>query len=49
MPENTEGYEGFAHLNKMEAVVEHAQLHLMIRDHDRDVLVARKDKFNLAA
>ena len=49
VPENTEGYEGFAHLNNMEGDVEHAHLHYIIRDHDRDLLEARKDKFNLAA
>ena len=49
VPENTEGYEGFAHLNSMEGDVERAHLHYIIRDHDRDLLEARKDKFNLAA
>ena len=49
VPENTEGYEGFAHLNNMEGDVERAHLHYIIRDHDRDLLEARKDKFNLAA
>ena len=33
----------------MEGDVEHAHLHYIIRDHDRDLLEARKDKFNLAA
>ena len=49
VPENTEGYEGFAHLNNMEGDVERAHLHYIIRDHDRDLLEARKNKFNLAA
>ena len=41
--ENTEGYEGFAHLNNMEGDVEHAHLHYyIIRDHDRDLLEAKR-------
>lgn len=43
-PECTEGYEGFYHLTKIEGSVEEAQAHYIIRDHDRDILEARKAK-----
>jgi len=49
VPENTEGYEGFAHLLAFNGEVEHAELIYIIRDHDKAKLDARKDKFLLAA
>ena len=49
IPENTEGYEGFAHLLGMTGEIEHAEMIYIIRDHDKDKLNARKDKFHLAA
>ena len=43
-PEKTEGYEGFYHLTNMSGVVEHAEIDLIIRDHDNDRFVQRKNK-----
>lgn len=41
-PETTEGYEGFFHLVGMDGGVEHAKLHYIIRDHDRQKFEERK-------
>ena len=41
-PEYTEGYEGFIHLTEMEGCVEQATLHYIIRDHDLQLLQAKK-------
>ena len=41
-PEHTEGYEGFIHLTDMEGCVERATLHYIIRDHDLQLLQAKK-------
>ncbi|WP_111683679.1 peptidase T [Winogradskyella tangerina] len=41
-PENTEGYEGFFHLYKVEGKVEETTLQYIIRDHDKDKFEARK-------
>ncbi|MDD7647352.1 MAG: tripeptide aminopeptidase PepT, partial [Ruminococcus bromii] len=49
VPENTEGYEGFAHLLGMQGEIEHAELHYIIRDHNKEPFEARKEKFRLAA
>jgi len=49
VPENTEGYEGFAHLLSFKGEIEHAELIYIIRDHDKAKLDARKDKFLLSA
>lgn len=49
IPENTEGYEGFAHLLDIHGEIEHAELHYIIRDHDKALFEARKEKFRLAA
>ena len=38
VPENTEGYEGFAHLVGMQGEIENAVLDYIIRDHDRTLL-----------
>lgn len=35
-PEHTEGYEGFYHLTDMSGSVDKANLHYIIRDHDRE-------------
>lgn len=43
IPACTEGYEGFYHLTHLEGAVEHAQLHYIIRDHDREKFEARKE------
>ena len=41
-PAHTEGYEGFFHLNGMEGTVEEARLHYIVRDHNREAFLARK-------
>ena len=42
-PEKTSGYEGFFHLTRLEATVEEATLHYIIRDHDRAFFEQKKD------
>lgn len=41
-PEHTEGYEGFYHLIDMNGTVEQSQLRYIIRDHDMEKFVAKK-------
>ncbi|MCQ2311277.1 MAG: peptidase T [Paludibacteraceae bacterium] len=41
-PSQTQGYEGFFHLVHFSGDVEKAQLHYIIRDHDKDHFKARK-------
>ena len=41
-PEHTEGYEGFYHLIGMEGTVEKSVLRYIIRDHDMDKFMAKK-------
>jgi tripeptide aminopeptidase len=41
-PESTEGYEGFFHLTHLRGSIEEAELHYIIRDHDRQKFEARK-------
>lgn len=41
-PESTEGYEGFFHLTEMKGTVELAELHYIIRDHDKDMFNEKK-------
>lgn len=41
-PENTDGYEGFYHLNGIEGSVESASMDYIIRDHDRAKFEAKK-------
>ena len=41
-PEHTEGYEGFYHLNGMSGNEEAAELHYILRDHDRAKLEEKK-------
>ena len=42
-PGHTEGYEGFYHLHAMKGDETEAQLHYLIRDHDRAKFEAKKD------
>ena len=42
-PETTEAYEGFYHLLGIQANIENATLHYIIRDHDRERIEDRKD------
>ena len=44
-PERTEGYEGFFHLTEGSGTVEEAQLHYIIRDHDREKFEEKKACF----
>ncbi len=48
-PESTEGYEGFIHLTDMEGCVEHTTLRYIIRDHDMDKFLAKKQVMEAAA
>lgn len=48
-PAYTQGYEGFSHLTEMHGEVEKASLRYIIRDHDRTVFQARKDRFTKIA
>ena len=41
-PSNTEGYEGFYHLTNMSGTVEEAELHYILRDHDRELFEVKK-------
>lgn len=42
VPEKTEGYEGFIHLTDMSGDVVEAELHYIIRDHDRALFEEKK-------
>ncbi len=44
-PENTEGYEGFYHVDRMKGTVEEAVAEYIIRDHDRTKFEERKAIF----
>ena len=48
-PETTEGYEGFIHLTDMEGCVEQSTLRYIIRDHDMDKFLAKKQVMEAAA
>jgi tripeptide aminopeptidase len=48
-PEHTEGYEGFFHLLRFEGSEERAELHYIVRDHDRQNFEARKAALRRAA
>ena len=48
-PAQTEGYQGFYHLTKLEGTVEQTILHYIIRDHDCDHFNARKAKMKACA
>ncbi|CAM3449867.1 MULTISPECIES: peptidase T [Yersinia] len=41
-PENTEGYQGFYHLQSIKGTVERAEMHYILRDFSRDGFEARK-------
>lgn len=41
-PSNTEGYDGFYHLVGMSGTVEQAELHYILRDHDREQFELKK-------
>ena len=45
VPEKTEGYEGFFHLTEMRGSMAEAELHYIIRDHDRERFEAKKALF----
>ncbi|MBS3992638.1 MAG: peptidase T [Bacteroidetes bacterium] len=45
IPQKTEGYEGFYHLNSMQGEVEQTQLQYIIRDHDMKLFEKRKQLF----
>lgn len=45
IPALTEGYEGFNHITGMQGDVENAQLHYIIRDHDREKFCQKKQRF----
>ena len=49
IPRLTEGYEGFFHLCDMKGDVENAELHYIVRDHDRATFEARKKMMEHAA
>ena len=42
VPELTEGREGFFHMHHLTGTIEHAQLELIIRDHDKETFLKRK-------
>ena len=48
-PEATEGYEGFYHLLGIQSNIENAQLSYIIRDHDRTLFEARKQRIKECA
>ncbi len=45
IPEETEGYEGFFHLHNMHGSVEKTELEYIIRDHDMNLFLKRKNQF----
>ncbi len=45
IPQETEGYEGFFHLHGMQGEVEKTELEYIIRDHDMDLFLKRKEQF----
>lgn len=48
-PANTDGYEGFYHLDHMEGGVEQATMSYIIRDHDKAQFEAKKKRFHKIA
>lgn len=48
-PANTEGYEGFFHLDNMSGGVETASMDYIIRDHDMDLFEEKKARFEKIA
>ncbi len=49
VPEKTEGYEGFIHLTDISSDVVEAELHYIIRDHDRTLFEEKKALVRAAA
>ena len=49
VPEKTEGYEGFIHLTDISGDVVEAELHYIIRDHDRTLFEEKKALVRAAA
>ena len=45
IPRETEDYEGFYHLTGMSGDVAKAELHYIVRDHDKNLFEARKKLF----
>ncbi len=45
IPEETEGYEGFFHLHNLHGSVEKTELEYIIRDHDMNLFLKRKNQF----
>jgi tripeptide aminopeptidase len=43
-PEHTEGYEGFYHLISLNGDVEQTKMYYIIRDHDKEIFEARKNR-----
>ncbi len=48
-PADTEGYEGFYHLEYLEGTADTARMEYIIRDHDRDLFEKRKETMQKAA
>lgn len=48
-PENTEGYEGFYHVDSMRGTVEETVVECIIRDHDKEKFAHRKEVFQKTA
>ena len=48
-PEHTEGREGFYHLNDLRGSIDSAEMHYIIRDHDRACFEARKERMRKTA
>jgi tripeptide aminopeptidase len=44
VPEHTEHYEGFFLLHDMETTIDHGKMTYIIRDHDKEKFLARKDR-----
>ncbi len=49
VPEHTDGYDGFSHIVSMRGDIEHAELHYIIRDHDKSLLDKKKVRFEKIA
>ncbi len=48
VPEKTDGYEGFLHLHQMTGDVTRAELHYLVRDHDRSRFERKKHELESA-
>ena len=45
-PEHTEGYEGFFHLIDFEGTVEESEIRYLIRDHNSELFLKKKEKLS---